>query len=241
MASLHSIRLALVGLLALQGPAPVSSSYTIFLRTVPIGSEQVSVTRTSDGWTIGSTSRMGAPIDLVARAVTVRYTPDWKPLELTIDATLGGQLITDHTIVSGVTARSDGVQAGQPIQKTDTIAADALFLPSPFWGPFEALAARVQTARAGSTLSAYLLQSSMQIQVGESSDESIQTAARLIHARRTVVKLTAVGGAPLDAEVWGDENGRLLRVTIPAQSLDVVREDIASVAARRVVVSRAGD
>jgi hypothetical protein len=41
--------------------------------------------------------------------------------------------------------------------------------------------------------------------------------------------------------VWGDENGHLLRLTIPAQSLDVLREDIASVAARRVVVSRAGD
>ena len=230
-----------MGLLALQGPAPVSSSYTIFLRAVPIGSEQVSVTRSGDGWTIESSSRMGAPIDLVARTVNVRYTSDWKPLELTIDATLAGQLMTDHTVVSGVTARSDGAQAGQPIQKTDTIAADALFLPSPFWGPFEALAAKARTAPAGTTLPAYLLQSSMQIQVGESSEEGIQTPGRLIHARRTLLRLAAAGSAPLDAEVWGDENGHLLRLTIPAQSLDVVREDIASVAARRVIVSRAGD
>jgi pimeloyl-ACP methyl ester carboxylesterase len=250
MPSFHSIRPALVTLAAvsagatgaaLQAPAPVSSSYTIFMRSVPIGSEQVSVTRSTDGWTVDSSSRMGAPIDLVARSVSVRYTSDWKPLELTIDATLAGQPLTDHTVVSGGTARSDGAQAGQPFQKTDTIAADAIFLPSPFWGPFEALAAKVRTAPAGATIEAYLLQSSMHIQVGESSDEGIQTTARLIHARRTLVKLEAAGSAPLDAEVWGDENGHLLRLTIPAQSLDVLREDIASVAARRVVVSHAGD
>src|SRR5665213_2369709 len=154
MPSLHSIRAALVTLAAVsagaagaaQAPAPVSSSYTIFMRSVPIGSEQVSVTRSDDGWIIDSSSRMGAPIDLVARSVSVRYTSDWKPLELAIDATLAGQPLTDHTVVSGGTARSDGAQAGQPFQKTDTIAADAIFLPSPFWGPFEALAAKVRTA-----------------------------------------------------------------------------------------------
>jgi pimeloyl-ACP methyl ester carboxylesterase len=46
---------------------------------------------------------------------------------------------------------------------------------------------------------------------------------------------------PLDVELWADENGHLLRLAIPAQELDIVREDLASVAARRVIVSRVGD
>ena len=50
-----------------------------------------------------------------------------------------------------------------------------------------------------------------------------------------------MAGSPLDCEVWGDESGHLLRLTIPAQGLDVVREDIASVASRRVTISRPND
>src|SRR5262249_38061839 len=44
-----------------------------------------------------------------------------------------------------------------------------------------------------------------------------------------------------NAEIWTDEGGRLLRLSIPAQSLDIAREDIASVAARRVTSSRPND
>jgi hypothetical protein len=79
-----------------------------------------------------------------------------------------------------------------------------------------------------------------QIQVGESSEETIQTSTREIRAKITHIKMTAESQA-VDAEVWGDENGHLLRLSIPAQSLDIVREDVASVATRRVTISRAGD
>jgi pimeloyl-ACP methyl ester carboxylesterase len=41
--------------------------------------------------------------------------------------------------------------------------------------------------------------------------------------------------------VWGDDDGHLLRLSVPIQNLEVVRDDIASVAARRVTVTRAGD
>jgi pimeloyl-ACP methyl ester carboxylesterase len=218
-----------------------SSSFTIFVRAVPVGSEQVSVNPSSEGWTITSSSRIGAPLNLVARTAQARYTSDWKPIELNIDATLQGQPLVDHTTVAGVTASSEFTQAGRSGQLTSTIADDALLLPSPFWGLFEALAQRLRTAPAGSTIPAYTFQLSVQIQVGESSDETIQTPARIVHARRTLVKLPAPGAEPLDVEVWGDENGHLLLLAVPVQNLEVIREDIASVAARRVVVSRPGD
>jgi pimeloyl-ACP methyl ester carboxylesterase len=208
---------------------------------VPIGSEQVSVDRSADGWTITSSSRTGAPFDLVARTVEARYTSDWRPLELNIDATLQGQPLFDHTTIAGVTASSEFTQAGRSGQLTATIAPNALLLPSPFWGPYEALAQRLRIAPAGSTVPAYLLQFSALIEVGESSDETIQSPSGIVHARRTLVKLPSPGAEPLDVEVWGDENGHLLRLAIPAQNLEVVREDISSVAARRVVVSRPGD
>ena len=87
----------------------------------------------------------------------------------------------------------------------------------------------------------YILpQASLSLKVVDSVTEQIQTSARLITARRTHVTIS-IPNLPLDLNIWGDENGRLLRFTVPAQNLDVVRDDIASVASRQVVVSRPND
>ena len=184
---------------------------------------------------------MGQPIDLVARRVQMRYDADWKPLELSVDATVRGQQLTIHTTVNGTTAVSAVFSNGASSEKTDTIAPGAVFLPSPFWGPFEALALKLKTAAPGTSIAAYGAPTvSFNIRVGESTTERIQTAARLIEARRTALVLETPG-SPLDAEIWSDEIGGMLRLSIPAQGVDVLREDIASVAARRVTIARPND
>ena len=253
MPSIHCIRasalavtIAVPAIVRAQGPPlppaqlPAASSYTVFVRSVPVGSEQIAVRRGADGWTIVSSGRMGTPIDIVARRVQARYSEDWKPLELTVDATVRGQLLSIQTVATGTSAQTHTVNGAQSSDKTDQIPADALLLPSPFWGPFEALSQRVKTAASGSTVQAYNGAAVLTIRVGDSTTEQFQTADRLIQARRTPVTMT-IAGPPLDAEVWGDESGHLLRLTIPAQGIDVVREDIASVAARRVTISRPND
>jgi dipeptidyl aminopeptidase/acylaminoacyl peptidase len=53
--------------------------------------------------------------------------------------------------------------------------------------------------------------------------------------------LESEGLLPLEADLWIDGEGRLLRLNVPVQALDAVREDIASVAARRVPISRPND
>src|SRR5437868_4258069 len=135
MARSHLIRLALlcaaVALPATAGgqqPAatPSPSTFTVFFRSVPIGSEQIAVARAAGGWTVTSSGRLGAPLDLVNKHMQIRYDPDWKPLELIIDATVNGQALSIHTTVNGTTATSDATNAGQPSQSTDTIAADAI-------------------------------------------------------------------------------------------------------------------
>ncbi len=218
---------------------PAGVAYTVFVHGVPVGSEQIAVRRGADGWTIVSSGRMGAPIDLVTRRVQVRYTDNWRPLELTVDATARGELISIQSVVSGTSAQTHTVRGSQSTDKTDTIPADALLLPSPFWGPFEAAAQRLRTLTAGSTIPVYTGAIVISIEVGESTTEQIQTTERLVQARRTAIKLTTP--TPLDGEIWGDESGHLVRLTIAAQGLDVVREDIASVAARRVTISRPND
>ena len=223
-------------------PAPPgATTYTIFLRGIPIGTEQVAVDRTPDGWTITSSGRTGAPVSLIARQVQLRYTADWKPVDLVIDATLQGEAFTDRTTVTGTTAATTFTQGGQSGQRSHTVAADTVLLPSPFWGPFEALAQRLASAPAGATLSVYNLQGSVPVTVGAASDETIDLGRRAVHGRRTAISVAIEGAAALAMEIWGDDTGHLMRVSIPAQGLEIVREDIASVSARRVVSTHPGD
>jgi pimeloyl-ACP methyl ester carboxylesterase len=255
MPSLHSIRAVLAAALVLplsaaaQQPVPPvqlqeagATSFSIFLRGAPIGTEQIAVTRVASGWNIVGTGRLAAPLDAVARRLQVRYSPEWKPLEFTLDGTVRGQAQTIHTVVEGTSARSDVTIAGQTTQKTDTIDPNAvLLLPTNFFAPYEAIAVRLKSAAPGSEIPIYIEpQTSITIAVGESSAEQIQTTGRLVNARRTRIALVLPAGR-LDADLWTDDAGRMIRFSVPQQSLEVVREDIAAVSSRSVTISRPND
>ena len=223
--------------------AGATSSFMIFLRGAAIGAEQMTVIRTADGWDIISTGRLAPPLDVVARKLEARYTPDWKPLELTLDSTVRGEFQKIYAGVSGTTATIE-ITTGtgtEPVRKSDTIDPSAILLPNAFYGPYEALTAQLKNAAVGSTLPVYILPiGSVALRVAESTADQIQTATRLITAKKTRVTGSS-SGISLDFTIWGDENGRLLELTVPAQGLDIVRTDIASVASRHVAISRSND
>ena len=221
--------------------AGATSSFIIFLRGTPVGAEQMAVSRTSEGWSILSTGRFGQPFDVVARKVETRYTADWLPLGFTIDSLVHGEFQRVITSVQGTTATSAITAGTTTSEKTDTINPGSILLPNVMYSPYEALAAVLRTATAGTTLAAYQIPiGSVPIQVVDSATEQIQTTSRLITARRTHITLGTTS-PPVDVNIWGDESGRLLRLTVPAQSLDVARTDIASVSARQVTISRPND
>ena len=219
-----------------------ASTFTIFLRAVPIGSEQVSLARTAAGWTITSDGRLGPPLDIITRNVEVRYDADWKPLSLFIDASRRGQVTTLRTTITGASASNDISTGAANSGQIHTIDEAAILLPDLVFAPYEALSARLHGAQPGTKLPVYLApQGPASITVGTPIEEQIQTVSRIIKARRTPITLEVPNGPPVAGEIWGDESGRLLRVSVPAQSLEVVREDIASVSSRRVLVTRQGD
>jgi hypothetical protein len=221
--------------------AAPGARFTVFIGGTPIGNEQTTVTRTSSGWTIVSSGRLGAPIDIVTRRLELRYTADWKPLEASIDATVRGQTQRVRTTVSGTVASNEITIAGQSTNKTDTVDPRAALLPSPFFGAYEAVTAQLRVLAEGATLPVYVPpQAALTLQVGESSTERIETPGRLIEARKTRVTISTPN-VPLDLELLSDENGRLLRVSIPAQNLAVIRNDIVAVTARTVSISRPND
>jgi pimeloyl-ACP methyl ester carboxylesterase len=222
-------------------PGANTASFAVFLGSVRVGAEQIAVTRTAEGWTILSTGRIGAPIDITARRMEVRYTADWKPVEFTIDATVRGQPQSIRTTFDATAANSSITIAGQTTAKSDPIEPGTIVLPNALFAPYEALSIRLRTAAVDSTIPVYILpQASFTLRVVDNSTEQIQTSSRLIVARRTRVTISTPN-VPLEVNIWGDENGRLLRLTVPSQNIDVAREDIASVAARQVTISRAND
>ena len=51
-----------------------TSTFMVFAGGSQMGTERVVVTRTAEGWTILSTGRISAPVDITARRMEVRYT-----------------------------------------------------------------------------------------------------------------------------------------------------------------------
>src|ERR1051325_2525975 len=162
MPSAHCIRAvvaaSVLGVACLASAQPIAApeagtaNLTVFLRGVPVGSEQITVSRTADGWTITTSARYGPPIDAVARRIDVRYTPEWRARELSLDGTMRGTAQQFHTVVEGNQAKSDITTGGQKTEKTDTIDPNAvLVLPNSFFAPYEAVAARLKppAKRAG--------------------------------------------------------------------------------------------
>lgn len=243
--TLTVLAVLLVGAPATPQPPPVDASsavFTVFSRGTPVGSFQTSVADTADGWTITSFGRLGSPMGIILRRATIHYDQQWHPLALTIDATTRGEPTSVETTFANGTAHEQITTKGTPVSTTETVAADAVLLPNPFFGAYEALAARVANAPAGTVLSIYAAPHvQYQARIGPSSSETLQTADGIVTGRQTSVTFLPTGQPPVDASLLIDRSGRLLRLIIPSQGLQVVRDDIAAVSTRRVTISRPND
>jgi pimeloyl-ACP methyl ester carboxylesterase len=243
---LHCTVLALLATVALALPAAAQSSneaasFRVFLRGSAIGGEDVVVRRTPEGVTITSSGRLAAPLDLVMRQCVIRYDVRWRPLELSVDAMARGAALSIKTSFADGRAESEVTQAGAPTRKTDVVSADPVVLPNVCFSAYEALALRLGEIADGGSIRAYVApQAEIAVTRVARTDQKVETARRVIDVRSYALAFQNPGGA-LDATVWTDESGRLLKLEIPSQSLIVVREDLASVATRALVISREGD
>jgi pimeloyl-ACP methyl ester carboxylesterase len=218
-----------------------STRFSVYVRGRDAGSETVTVTRTPQGWTVAGSGRMSAPVDLSTGSFEMRYDADWKPVSLSMESLTGGRAAAVQLMFQ------EGMATGQVKQATDiapytyAVPSDAVVLTDSFFGAYEALAARLAGVTGTAEIPCFFVrQSVVMARVTASTDERIQTPSRTIPARRHRFTLI-VSPAPIEAELWADENNRLLRLSVPWSGLDVVREDIATVAMRRQTVTRAGD
>ena len=246
MPSVLSVALALA--LAIpagaQTPAPSGdASFIVFYRSQPVGREEAVVLRTADEWVVRGSSRLGQPVDITSRMAQITYDLEWRPKSLTIDAVVRGQDISLQTTFDGKQASNVMAVQGKPQSKVDPVSADAVVLPNTFLGSYVALARRLQGKAAGAELRGYIApQMEIPIKVTVVAAERIETPKGVINASRyALVFSNPPPAGDLQVNIWTDPDGALLRMNIPAQSIEMARDDIASAASRTAAFSLPGD
>jgi len=231
------------GLLA-QPPAPagrVTNQLMVFIRGVPVGSEDVTVTRTAEGTTITGSARLGTPISVTVRKAEIRYGPDGRALGCNIEGAFRERLVVVVANISGTAAAWSLTEGTSSRQKTETIDPEAVILPPIFFGSYEVFAWRLRTMKPGDTMKVLVPgQGQLPVRVLSASDQKIQTLDGVIDARRSMISIDDPA-KPAEVEIWADQGGRLIRFSVPSQAVEVLRSDVASVAAREVKVSRPND
>lgn len=206
--------------------------FNIFVRSTPAGFERVRVIRTGDGWLLQSSGQMTSPVPVDTRVFEAAYDREWRPRQLTLEGSQAGiSFRLESTFADG--AATNTLQEDDQRSTTEArIDPASVLLPNSVFASYEALAMRLAGSRPGAELPIYVPpRGRVSARVDAVGIQHIETAARTIEAR--TYRITFVDPSqPLDAEVWIDENDRLLRVSLPYAALEVARRDIASVSAR---------
>ena len=220
---------------------PGAATFNVFVRSTPIGFEQIEVARGPNGWIIRSRGDLSQPIDLQNRFFEVQYDEQWRPQMLTIDGVRANTPFSVHTTFDANGATTELEEAGQRFSVTTPVPPDAVVLPDYVFAAYEALAFRLAGAEPGDEIPVYVVPRGVtRARVDQVVSQQIDTGSSVFDARVHRLSLLNADG-PLTVEVWTDPDHRLVRVSIPDAALDVAREDIVSAGARVRRVPHAGD
>ncbi len=239
------------------GPAPIQANqaqpnklpepgqgeveFTLFLAGTRVGTEQVRLARSGTTWIISSTAQFGAPLNVTVNRFEVKYTADWQPIDLRFEAAQATRRFSLNTSFGVTTAINEITQNGTTTSKTDQVSARTLVMPNTVYAPYEALAARLDTAQAGTELRVYVApQAEIAAKVNSVTAEQLSTPAGLLATRKYDVTFQNPAG-PLSASITIDIRSRLVRVDIPAANLRLIRSELAGIATRSQPVRNPND
>lgn len=242
--ALAALPIGAVSSAAQDAPQPVSRTsrgYTVFVAGAVVGREDVTVESGSSGTIITGQGRLSGSLDVVIRRVEVRYSPDWTPSSYELEASVNGGDTTLVTSFSGGTAVTKGVDSTMPIDQTDKVPPRAVVLPNVFFGSFEALTRRLAATTTEKEFPVFIGAAALgAVRVTGASVEQVQIGTTTINIRRYEAQFSSPRGTAA-IQVYTDDTGTLLRVSIPAQRVDVMRDDLAATSARTVLYSNPGD
>jgi uncharacterized protein len=245
MRALHFIWVVLVVAFAeaaaAQTPAPEARAYLVFFRGSAIGREDITVRTENGEFVISGTGRLSPPLDIVTKRALVRYGADWSPRSMEFDGVANLREQSIKIVFENGEAKVDATVEGKPMSKIDKVSPQTLVLPNGFFGFHEALARRLATVTPPAELPAYIApQTETRIKLKSVATERVQTGTRTFDVRRYALAFANARG-DLDFQLTADALGRLIRITIPAQGIDVVRDDVAASTSRTQTYSNPGD
>jgi len=222
-------------------PIPGDAAFGVFVRSTQIGREQVTLAHTESGWIITSSGSLAEPLDFTLTRFEIKYSPDWTPQEMRLDARVRQTQIGISTSFSLTSAINEITQAGRTGAKTDQISAGATVLPNNVFGAYEALAPRLWSTKAGDELPLYIVpQAEIKATVKSVADQTLTGPGGAVPTRRFDLSLQTPSG-PVNAMVVVDNRMRLVRFELPDVGLQVVREDLSSVATRTQIARNPTD
>jgi uncharacterized protein len=227
---------------AQQPTAPSSpTSYRVFMRGTLIGREDVTVQQNASGLSIVSQGRLAAPLNVQIKKAEFKYRPDGSPELFTLDSSTNNADTTVRTSFNGTVAVTEGTQGGKPINVTHSVTAGTVLLPNGIFGAYAALSHRLKDVPAKTNLRVYVLpEAEIGVIVTGVTAEKMQVGTSLLDVRRyDMIFGTPTGDVAVSLLATAD--GSLVRVGIPSQGVDVVREDVASPTSRTQVYSNPGD
>jgi pimeloyl-ACP methyl ester carboxylesterase len=213
-------------------PEPGEAEFTIFLAGKPVGREQVNLARSGSDWIVSASGRSGAPLNFVLRRFEMKYTADWQPVELKLEATVNNNLAALATSFGGTNAINEITQNTITNAKTDQVSPRTIVIPNNVFAGYEVLAARIAGAKPGLELPVYVVpQGEVKVTVKAVHEEQVATPGARLATRRYDIVIHNPGGA-LNAVITIDHRSRIVRLEIPVAALVVARSDVAGVAAR---------
>ena len=222
-------------------PATRVSGFTIFLQGTPVGREDVTTQEDANGLVITAQARRSPPAVVAWGTLEVRYGADGSPQSARLESTNDDQALNLRTRFADGSAISEGNQGATPITKSDTVTPGALVLPNGFFGPHVALARRLASLDAGGELKAYIPPyAEVGIKISAVVSQRIQTGSTTLDVRTYDLQFGNPNGI-LAMTLSVDGDGDLVSIRIPAQQLDIVRDDVSSATTRTQMHSNPGD
>jgi hypothetical protein len=204
--------------------APGAASFRVYQREVQTGTVETRVSRIDGGWHIASSSRVAGTLNVTFKQLELRYDTAWRGRFMTMEVEGAKNRMLVHVSVGRNTTRTDIIRDKEARLQSHSVSQDTIFLPAGAFGAYEAVAARLATAKPGIDLPLFNVPvSETRGAVDAVSDESVRIRTGAIAVKR--VELVEIRPQPTRVILWIDR-GRLLRIDVPADFISVLRTDV---------------
>jgi hypothetical protein len=206
---------------AAQTPGP--ASFRVYEKGVPVGTIEMSLTRTDEGWRLQGSSRIAGQIPVNIPNLDLYYDRSWSGRFMTMDMKAPDEAVV-HVAVVGTTTRTDVVRATAARSQSHSVSPDTIFLPDRAYGAYEAVATRLSSLPAGIDLPLFVAPlGETRGQIEAVVTERVMTTRGAITVKHYSV--TEIRERPTRVEIWVDR-GRLLKLELPRAAIIVVRSDV---------------